>query len=137
MGWDVYRSRGGVIASALAVQIISSICVSLRFYTRWWRRQVILASDWVVLAAFVCGTALTVMELYGMNLLHTGCGLCLINVELLGVAVKAFAVPLSATSISDVYGRNHRLALVQHVSACLLFWLSHINLIRHRWNMPS
>ena len=65
MGWGAYSSRGGVIASVVVLQLFSSICIGLRFYTRFWRRQSILVSDWLVLAAFVCATGLSVMEIYG------------------------------------------------------------------------
>lgn len=61
----MYRSRGGVIASTIVVQLISSICIGLRFYTRFWKRQDILVSDWLVLGAFVCATGLSAMEIYG------------------------------------------------------------------------
>lgn len=63
--WDVYRSRSGVIVSTIALQLISSLCIGLRFYTRFWKRQAILVSDWLVLAAFVCGSGLSVLEIYG------------------------------------------------------------------------
>lgn len=65
MTWSIYGSKVGVIVSTVALQVLSSVCVSLRLYTRFWKRQAILASDWLVLGAFVCGSGLTIMEIYG------------------------------------------------------------------------
>lgn len=94
MGYELYRTKGGVIAQTLVLQVLSTICIALRFHTRYWRRQNVLASDWVVLIAFICGTSLSILEIYG-------------------VAVNGFAVPLDATFLA---GRlNQRLILVQHM----------------------
>ncbi|KAF2709231.1 hypothetical protein K504DRAFT_406182 [Pleomassaria siparia CBS 279.74] len=111
MSYAIYHSRGGIVAGTLALQSISSVCVGLRFYTRFWRVQSILASDWLVLAAFVCGTGLGVMEIYG-------------------VAVNAFAVPLNTTShVSQ--GKSERLATVTHMEyAFVLVGILAIGLIK-------
>ncbi|KAF2475184.1 uncharacterized protein BDR25DRAFT_331759 [Lindgomyces ingoldianus] len=119
MGYGVYHSRAGIVVGTLALQLISSTCVILRFYTRFWKRQPVLISDWLVLVAWVCGSGLSVMEIYG-------------------VAVNAFAVPLNTTSHLS-QGLNERLKNVQHMeyafvltgvfsiglvklSVCLLYW---------------
>ncbi|KAF2263330.1 hypothetical protein CC78DRAFT_581612 [Lojkania enalia] len=95
MGWEVYRSRAGIIVGTILVQLFSSTCVILRFYIRYWKRQAVLASDWLVLVAFVCGTGLSVMEIYG-------------------VAANGFATPLNATNPS-LQGLSVRLKMVQHM----------------------
>ncbi|KAF2799254.1 hypothetical protein K505DRAFT_371085 [Melanomma pulvis-pyrius CBS 109.77] len=111
MSYAVYHSRAGIIAGTMALQLISSACVGLRFYTRFWRRQSILISDWLVLAAFACGTGLSVMEIYG-------------------VAVNAFAVPIHTTSYVS-QGVSERLMTVQHMEyAFVLIGVLSIGLIK-------
>ncbi|KAF2121588.1 hypothetical protein BDV96DRAFT_640972 [Lophiotrema nucula] len=95
MGYGVYRSRAGVIAGAVALQLISSACIALRLYTRYWRRQAVLISDWFVLMAWVCGTGLSIMEIYG-------------------VSRYAFATPLMSTN-PKLQGLSERLLLLQHM----------------------
>jgi hypothetical protein len=60
-----YNNPVGPIADSVMMEIIALLCVSLRFYTRRWKKTSILASDWLILAGFICGTGLTIMEIYG------------------------------------------------------------------------
>lgn len=60
-----YDNPSGLIAGSVVMEIVAAICVALRFYSRHWRKAPIIVADWLVLAAFVCGTGLTVMEIYG------------------------------------------------------------------------
>jgi len=62
-----YDNPAGLIASSVVLEVVVTFCVGLRFYSRRWKRQRVLISDWLVLAAFVFGTALTVVEIYGVK----------------------------------------------------------------------
>ncbi|KAF2661018.1 hypothetical protein K491DRAFT_674322 [Lophiostoma macrostomum CBS 122681] len=111
MGWGAYSSRGGVIVSAVVLQVLSSTCIGLRFYTRFWKRQTILVPDWLVLAAFVCATALSVMEIYG-------------------VVSHGFATPLDSTNPA-LQGKSERLAMIQHMEyAFVLIGVFSIGLVK-------
>jgi len=61
----IYDNPGGLIAGSVVLQVLTTTCVALRFYTRHWKGQKIIVSDWLVLAAWVFGTMLTVDMLYG------------------------------------------------------------------------
>jgi hypothetical protein len=60
-----YDDPAGLIAACVVLEVLAGACVGLRCYTRKWKGQVVLASDWVMLVAFAFGTGLTVMEIYG------------------------------------------------------------------------
>ena len=64
-----YDNPAAIIAASIIMEVVAATCVTLRFYTRWWRKTKVLVADWLILAAFLCGTGLTVMELYGMPVL--------------------------------------------------------------------
>lgn len=65
MGSPHYHNPAGIIAGSVIMEIFSALCVGLRFYTQLWKQQKILTSDWLVLAAIVLATGLTVVEIYG------------------------------------------------------------------------
>jgi hypothetical protein len=60
-----YDNPAGMIAAAVILEIVTIVCIALRFYTRWWKKSQVFTSDWLILAAFICGTGLTVMQIYG------------------------------------------------------------------------
>ena len=62
-----HNSPASIIAASVILEVIAVVCVTLRIYTRYWKR---LVSDWIILAAFVLATGLTVTELYGMQTSH-------------------------------------------------------------------
>jgi len=65
MGVVMYNSPGGIIAATVITEVLAVTCVVLRFYSRRWRRQKYITSDWLILVALVFGTGLAVMEIYG------------------------------------------------------------------------
>ncbi|KAF2826768.1 hypothetical protein CC86DRAFT_416502 [Ophiobolus disseminans] len=111
-----YDNPDGIIAAAVILEVLTAICVALRLYTRWWKKSKILTAGWLVAAAFVCGTGLTVMQIYG-------------------VKIKALAHPLNGT-IEDpraVTGRLNKIELsflllgvlalgLIKTSVCFLYW---------------
>jgi hypothetical protein len=62
-----YDNPAGMIAAAVILEIVTIVCIALRFYTRWWKKSQVFTSDWLILAAFICGTGLTVMQIYGKS----------------------------------------------------------------------
>lgn len=69
MGNFAYDDPAGIIAGFVVLEILTILCVALRFYSRGWKGQRIITSDWLILAAFIIGTGLTVLEIYG-NIPH-------------------------------------------------------------------
>lgn len=61
-----YDSPGGIIAASVVTEILALAAVGLRFYSRRWKRQKYIVSDWLILVALVVGTGLAVMEIYGV-----------------------------------------------------------------------
>ncbi|KAK4201297.1 hypothetical protein QBC40DRAFT_278555 [Triangularia verruculosa] len=101
------------------MQLVSTLCVALRFYSRKWKRQQFITSDWLILAAWVFGTGLSVLMLWG-------------------VSQKAMGYPLGGT-IDDPAAVNERLNRAKHselsylligvvalglikLSVCFLYW---------------
>jgi hypothetical protein len=60
-----YDNPGGLIVGSVVMEIVAAVCVGLRFYSRHWRKALIIVADWLVLAACICGMGLTAMEIYG------------------------------------------------------------------------
>jgi hypothetical protein len=106
-----YDNPPGMITAAVILEITTIACVALRFYTRWWKKSHVFTSDWLVLAAFICGTGLTIMQIYGKNFYIA----VLSNRwHATGVAVKALAYPLNGT-IEDPRAVTARLNEAKHV----------------------
>ncbi|KAK3361888.1 hypothetical protein B0T24DRAFT_724336 [Lasiosphaeria ovina] len=63
-----YDDPAGLIAASVIMELLAVACVSLRFYSRSWKGQVFIASDWVILVALIFATGLTAMEIYGKRL---------------------------------------------------------------------
>ncbi|OTA99108.1 hypothetical protein M426DRAFT_95697 [Hypoxylon sp. CI-4A] len=119
MGELRYDNPGGIIAGAVILEVLAILSVGLRFYTRRWKHQSVLVTDWLILAAFVFATGLTVIEIYG-------------------VKVEALGYPLGST-IEDPKAVTGRLNKAKHLelsylllgitalglvklSACFLYW---------------
>lgn len=66
-----YDDPAGIIAGSVVMWILALASVTLRFYSVKWRHQRFTASEWLILAAFVFGTGLTVMEIYGITHMRT------------------------------------------------------------------
>jgi hypothetical protein len=62
-----YDNPVGLIVGTAVLQILAALSVGLRFYTRRWKEQNIIASDWLILVAFIFGAGLTALEFYGEN----------------------------------------------------------------------
>ncbi|CAI6338767.1 unnamed protein product [Periconia digitata] len=90
-----HSTPAGIIVGTTILQVVSAGSVGLRFYTRFWRRSSILVSDWLILAAFVLATGLTITEYYG-------------------IAVKAFAYPISLT-FHDANAANRQLVQLNNL----------------------
>jgi hypothetical protein len=67
MSPTLYSNPAGVIASVVILEVIAVLFVVLRFRSRVQKRQEYIPSDWLILVALVFSTALTVMEIYGMQ----------------------------------------------------------------------
>ncbi|RYP39192.1 hypothetical protein DL767_002300 [Monosporascus sp. MG133] len=109
MGQLRYSSPAGLGTGSVILQILTTLCIGLRFYSRRWKRQGILTSDWLILIAWAFGTSLTVVEIYG-------------------VAVKAIGHPLGAT-IEDPRSIELAYLLIGiatlgliKLSVCFLYW---------------
>lgn len=46
--------------------ILAAAAVGLRCYSMRWKHVSFTASEWLILSAFVFGTGLTIMEIYGL-----------------------------------------------------------------------
>jgi hypothetical protein len=60
-----YDNPSGLIAASLMLELLAVTCVGLRFLSRYRLKGGILISDWLILAAAVFATGLTVLEIYG------------------------------------------------------------------------
>ncbi|KAK3994927.1 hypothetical protein QBC44DRAFT_321536 [Cladorrhinum sp. PSN332] len=89
MGDSSYDNPAGIVAGTVVMQVTSTLCVGLRFYSRRWKHQAYIASDWLILAAWIFGLGLSILMLYG-------------------VAEKAMAHPLGS-NIWDPHAVNGRL----------------------------
>ncbi|OTA61484.1 hypothetical protein K449DRAFT_331061 [Hypoxylon sp. EC38] len=67
MGIIHYDKPASLIAGALVMEVVTALCVGLRFFLRRWKRHRIITSDWLILVAFTFGTGLTVLEIYGIE----------------------------------------------------------------------
>ncbi|OTA82014.1 hypothetical protein M434DRAFT_85029 [Hypoxylon sp. CO27-5] len=67
MGTIRYDKPASLIVGAVVMEAVAALCVGLRFFSRRWKRQRIIISDWLILAAFTFGTGLTVLEIYGIK----------------------------------------------------------------------
>lgn len=64
-----YGNPKGIIAGSMVSELLATTCVGLRFYSRYRAKAHVIASDWVILAAVLIGTGLTVLEIYGTSIL--------------------------------------------------------------------
>ncbi|KAK4143923.1 uncharacterized protein C8A04DRAFT_28265 [Dichotomopilus funicola] len=111
MGLPRYDDPAGLVAGTVILQAISITCVGLRFYTKRWKRQEYLVSDWLILSALIFGIGLSVIQIYG-------------------IAKQAFGYPLGAT-IQDPYAVTGRLNLAKHLElAYLLVGIVALGLIK-------
>ncbi|KAI0180667.1 hypothetical protein GGR52DRAFT_521182 [Hypoxylon sp. FL1284] len=95
-----YDNPAGLIAGSVILELLVILCVGLRFYSKRWKGQRILASDWLILVALVIGTGMTIVEIYG-------------------VKVEALAYPLGAT-IEDPRAVTGRLNKAKHIELSYL-----------------
>lgn len=63
----MYDNPGGLIAGSVIMWILTFLCVGLRFGHKLRDNQKYHASDWLILTAWVFGTGLTVLEIYGKS----------------------------------------------------------------------
>ncbi|KAK4170120.1 hypothetical protein QBC43DRAFT_679 [Cladorrhinum sp. PSN259] len=67
MGGNSYDDPAAIVAGTVVMQVVSTLCVGLRFYSRRWKHQSCIVSDWLILAAWVFGTGLSFLMLYGVS----------------------------------------------------------------------
>jgi hypothetical protein len=70
MGLPRYEDPAGIVVGTVILQVLSLVCVGLRFYSRRWKRQDYIVSDWLILVALLFGIGLSVGEIYGEPCLH-------------------------------------------------------------------
>jgi len=61
----MYEDPAGLIAGSVVLWVAATSCVALRCGNKVRERQKFVTSDWLVMAAWVFGTGLTVLEIYG------------------------------------------------------------------------
>ena len=64
-----YDNPVGIIVGVVVMQAMVVLCLAMRFHTRQLKKSGIMTSDWLILAAAVCGVALSFIEIYGMHLM--------------------------------------------------------------------
>lgn len=100
MGQHSYDNPAAIVAAAVILQTLTTACVALRFYSRRWKQQPHIISDWLILAAWVFGTGISVEILYG-------------------VAHRAIGYPLGGT-IEDPHAVTGRLNIAKHLELSYL-----------------
>ncbi|KAL2272311.1 hypothetical protein FJTKL_06956 [Diaporthe vaccinii] len=68
----MYDNPGGLISGSVIMWIMTVLCVGLRFGHKLRDHQRFFASDWLILAAWLFGTGLTVLEIYGIAIKSLG-----------------------------------------------------------------
>jgi len=71
MDVQTYNNPGGIIAGTVITEGIAVLCVGLRFYARYSKKQSYITSDWLILVALIMGAGLAFIEIYGMSLKKT------------------------------------------------------------------
>ncbi|KAI1823225.1 hypothetical protein F4861DRAFT_540218 [Xylaria intraflava] len=61
-----YHNPPGLLAGTVILWFLATSSVALRFYSRRWKRQRFIISDWLILASSVFGTGLSVLEIYAI-----------------------------------------------------------------------
>ncbi|KAI0448615.1 hypothetical protein F5B21DRAFT_496988 [Xylaria acuta] len=114
-----YHNPAGLVVGSVILWILATLSVGLRFYSRVWKQQKFITSDWLILASSVFGTGLTVLEIYA-------------------IATQALAYPIGG-SIEDPAAVSDRLNRTKYVefnflllgiigigllklSVCFLYW---------------
>ncbi|KAI1415272.1 hypothetical protein F5Y13DRAFT_196630 [Hypoxylon sp. FL1857] len=104
----MYDNPAGLIFGSAFMWLMTVLCVSLRFSNKIRERQRLTASDWLVLAGWIFGTGLTVLEIYGVAVKSLGyrIGATLIDpTSVTGQLNKARHVGIHSThSIIDYLG---------------------------------
>ena len=60
-----YNSPRGMIAASVILELLAVFCVACRFLSRRKKGVNLATDDWLIFAALIGGTGLTVMEIYG------------------------------------------------------------------------
>ncbi|KAJ2981941.1 hypothetical protein NUW58_g6557 [Xylaria curta] len=114
-----YDTPASLIAGTVVLWVLATAALALRFYSRLWKGQKFITSDWLILVTAIFGTGLTVLELYA-------------------IATKALAYPLGQ-SIEEQTNDVDRLNRSKYVefnflllgvlgigflklSVCFLYW---------------
>lgn len=61
----MYDNPGGLIAGTVVMWLMTVLSVGLRIGSKIRERQKLLASDWLIIAGWIFGTGLAVLEIYG------------------------------------------------------------------------
>ncbi|KAI1326099.1 hypothetical protein F5Y16DRAFT_237452 [Xylariaceae sp. FL0255] len=61
-----YANPPGLIVGSVFLEVLAGGSVALRFLTRKWKEQPVIASDWLALVGFVFGTGLFIVEVYAI-----------------------------------------------------------------------
>ncbi|POS76104.1 hypothetical protein DHEL01_v205499 [Diaporthe helianthi] len=68
----MYDNPQGLIAGSVIMWVVTTLCVGMRFSQKLRDRQRFFASDWLIVAAWIFGTGLTILEIYGVAIKSLG-----------------------------------------------------------------
>ncbi|KAM0308221.1 hypothetical protein ACHAO8_010203 [Botrytis cinerea] len=95
-----YDNPGGIIAAAVILELLAISFVTLRFLSNHRKGINNTATDWLILAALICSTGLTVIQIYG-------------------ISQHALAYPLGGT-LDDAKAITGRLNKAKHIELSFL-----------------
>ncbi|KAI1120932.1 hypothetical protein F5Y10DRAFT_289117 [Nemania abortiva] len=115
----MYEDPAGLIASSVILWLLSTLCIVLRLWNRGRVRQSYLAADWLVLAGWVFGTGLSILEIYAVAVKSLG--------------YKTGTAPTDPTSMSQELRKAEQIQLafltlgavalgLIKLSVCFLYW---------------
>ncbi|KAH6646656.1 hypothetical protein BKA67DRAFT_649924 [Truncatella angustata] len=115
----MYDDPSGLIAASVILWLLTVLCVALRFSLKLHERQPLRVSDWLILASWLFGTGLTVLEIYGIAIKSLGyrIGATLIDpASVTGQLNKAKHIQLAFLLLGIT-----ALGLIK-LSVCFLYW---------------
>ncbi|CAI6332771.1 unnamed protein product [Periconia digitata] len=116
-----YDNGASILATSVILEVIVLVCVGLRFHTRIWNKTSFIVSDWLLRAATIFATGLTVLQIYAGHPRDLTDSVVSMLMRCLheGVYIKALAEPLNG-SIEDQRAATGRLNKAKHIELAYL-----------------